>query len=183
MPAAQVWADDGSLARWLASPQELLLGELGRACRVYPALASGLRQAQPVALDLSADGDYHFLSEAAPVLDEAGFGVLLPSWWDQRRKLGLTAHAATPVDGVVDKAGQFGRDQLMDFRWQLAVGDDTLTEEEIAALARAKAPLVRLRGQWVAVDRDQLRRGLEFLSRDAPGRPLPWRCSTGRQPS
>ncbi len=169
VPAAQVWADDGSLARWLASPQELLLGELGRACRVYPALASGLRQAQPVALDLSADGTYHFLSEAAPVLDEAGFGVLLPSWWDQRRKLGLTAHAATPVDGVVDKAGQFGRDQLMDFRWQLAVGDDTLTEEEIAALARAKAPLVRLRGQWVAVDRDQLRRGLEFLSRERSG--------------
>ena len=57
----------------------------------------------------------------------------------------------------------------MDFRWQLAVGDDTLTEEEIAALARAKAPLVRLRGQWVAVDRDQLRRGLEFLSRERSG--------------
>src|SRR5205085_2446323 len=45
----------------------------------------------------------------------------------------------------------------------------TLTEEEIAALARAKAPLVRLRGQWVAVDRDQLARGLEFLARQPPG--------------
>jgi hypothetical protein len=164
VPAEQAWADDGSLSRWLARPQELLLAELGRACRVYPELAGGLHQPQPRALEFGADGAFHFLSDAAPALDEAGFGVLLPSWWDKRRRLGLTAAAATPVDGVVGKASRFGRDQLMDFRWQLAVGDDTLTEEEIAALAQAKAPLVRLRGQWVAVDPDQLKRGLEFLA-------------------
>jgi superfamily II DNA or RNA helicase len=169
VPAAQVWADDGSLARWLARPQELLLAELGRACRVYPELAAGLRQPQPHALDLTADGAYHFLSAAAPALDEAGFGVLLPSWWDRRRRLRLTAAASTPVGGVVEKAGGFGRDQLLDFRWQLAVGDATLTEEEIAALAQTKAPLVRLRGQWVAVDPDQLARGLKFLTRERSG--------------
>jgi hypothetical protein len=167
--ASQAWADDGSLRRWLSRPQELLLAELGRACRVYPELADGLHQAQPCALDLGADGAYHFLSVAAPALDEAGFGVLLPSWWDQHHRLGLAATASTPVDGVVAKAGRFGRDQLMDFRWQLAVGDETLTEEEIAALAQTKAPLVRLRGQWVAVDPDQLKRGLEFLARERSG--------------
>jgi superfamily II DNA or RNA helicase len=167
--ADRVWVGDGSLNRWLARPQELLLGELGRACRVYPELTAGLRQPQPRALDLGADGAYHFLASAAPALDEAGFGVLLPSWWNRRRRLGLTASASTPVDGVVAGAGRFGRDQLLDFRWQLAIGDDTLTEEEITALAAAKAPLVRLRGQWVAVDSDQLRRGLEFLARQQSG--------------
>jgi SNF2 family DNA or RNA helicase len=170
VPAEQTWTDDGSLARWLPRPQELLLGELGRASRVYPELAGGLRAARPSALDLDADGAYHFLDVAAPALDEAGFGVLLPSWWNRRRKLGLTMSAHTRVDGVVEKPGRFGKDQLVDFRWQLAVGDDTLSEEEIAALAQTKAPLVRLRGQWVAVDRDQLRRGLEFLSRNDAGR-------------
>ena len=169
VPAMQAWADDGSLGRWLSRPQEMLLAELGRACRVYPELADGLHQPQPCALELGADGAYHFLSVAAPALDEAGFGVLLPSWWDRRRRLGLTASASTPADGIVGKASGFGREQLIDFRWQLAVGDDTLTEEEIAALAAAKAPLVRLRGQWVAVDTDQLKRGLEFLAREQSG--------------
>jgi SNF2 family DNA or RNA helicase len=169
VPASQAWADDGSLSRWLASPQELLLTELGRASRVYPQVADGLRQPRPCGLELDADGAYQFLSVAAPVLDAAGFGVLLPSWWDRRRRLGLTASASTPVDGVVEKAGKFGREQLMDFRWQLAVGDDTLTEEEIAALAETKAPLIRLRGQWVAVDPEQLKRGLEFLKREQTG--------------
>ena len=167
--AEQTWADDGTLSRWLPRPQELLLAELGRASRVYPELADGLRQPRPCALDLDADGAYRFLSTAAPALDEAGFGVLLPSWWDRRRRLGLTASAHTQADGVVDKPGKFGKDQLVDFRWRLAVGDDTLTEEEIAALAQTKAPLVRVRGQWVAVDPDQLRRGLEFLDRNQAG--------------
>ncbi|GAA5108882.1 DEAD/DEAH box helicase [Haloechinothrix salitolerans] len=162
VPAAQAWSDVGSLRRWLDRPQELLLGELGRASRIYPELTAGLRQATPRALELDADGAYRFLSVAAPALDEAGFGVLLPSWWDRRAQLGLKATANTPTDGVVT-GGHFGRESLMDFRWQLAVGDDTLTDEEIAALAETKAPLVRLRGQWVAVDPEQLRRGLEFL--------------------
>ncbi|OBC03505.1 helicase HelZ [Mycobacterium sp. 852013-50091_SCH5140682] len=169
VPAEQTWDDGGGLRRWLDRPEELLLGELGRAVRIYPELAPGLRTARPCGIDLDAEGAYRFLSTAAPLLDEAGFGVLLPSWWDRRRKLGLAVSASTPVDGVVASAGRFGREQLVDFRWELAVGDDTLTDDEIAALAQTKAPLVRLRGQWVAVDPEQLRRGLEFLERNPSG--------------
>lgn len=170
VPAEQTWDADDSLRRWLARPQELLLAELGRAVRIYADLAPALRTARPCGMSLDTEAAYHFLSTAAPLLDEAGFGVLLPSWWDRRRKLGLAVSASTPVAGVVGGTSRFGRDQLIDFRWELAVGDDTLTEEEIDALAAAKAPLVRLRGQWVAVDPDQLRRGLEFLSRKPTGR-------------
>ncbi len=169
IPAEQAWDDDGALRRWLDHPEELLLSELGRAVRVYPALAPGLRTARPCGIDLDADGAYHFLSVAAPLLDEAGFGVQLPSWWDRRRKIGLAVSASTPVDGVVETARRFGRDQLVDFRWELAVGDDTLTDDEIAVLAQTKAPLIRMRGQWVAVDPEQLRRGMEFLQRNPSG--------------
>ncbi|HET7398141.1 MAG TPA: DEAD/DEAH box helicase [Intrasporangium sp.] len=168
VPAAQAWTDDGSLRRWLDRPQELLLGELGRASRIYPQLAAGLRQAAPEMVELDVEGAFHFLSVAAPALDESGFGVLLPSWWDRRPRLGLKATASTPSDTPVT-GGTFGRDALMNFQWRLAIGDDTLTDDEIAALAEAKAPLVRLRGQWVAVNADHLRRGIEFLNQ--PARP------------
>ncbi len=170
VPAEQVWNDDGSLRRWLDRPQELLLTELGGASRIFPELAPALRTARPAELTLDSDGAYRFLSGTAAVLDEAGFGVLLPSWWDRRRKLGLALSAQTPVDGVVSKASKFGRDQLIKFRWELAVGDDALTEDEIAALAQTKAPLIRLRGQWVAIDPEQLRRGLAFLEGKPTGR-------------
>ncbi|MCI4674720.1 DEAD/DEAH box helicase [Candidatus Mycolicibacterium alkanivorans] len=169
VPAEQTWDEDGSLRRWLDRPQELLLGELGRAVRIYPELAPALRTARPSEILLDTDGAYHFLSTAAPLLDEAGFGVLLPAWWDRRRRLGIAVSAHTPVDGIVRGTSRFGRDQLIDFQWKLAVGDDTLTDDEIAALAETKAPLIRLRGQWVAVDPEQLRRGVEFLARNPTG--------------
>ena len=173
VPAEQTWDEDGSLRRWLDRPQELLLAELGRAVRIHPELAPALRTARPSEISLDTEGAYRFLSTAAPRLDEAGFGVLLPSWWDRRRKLGLAVSASTPVDGVVGGTSRFSRDQLVDFHWELAVGDDTLTEDEIAALAETKAPLIRLRGHWVAVDPDQLRRGLEFLAKNPTGQATP----------
>jgi SNF2 family DNA or RNA helicase len=164
VPAGQVWAAADGLRRWLDRPDELLLAELGRASTIYPELSDALRQPRPSALELDADGAYEFLSTWSSILDQAGFGVLVPSWWTKRRKLGLAASASTPQDGVVT-SGRFSREALVDFEWRLAVGDQPLTEDELAALAATKAPLVRLRGEWVAVDPEQVRRGLEFLRR------------------
>ncbi|WP_166354930.1 DEAD/DEAH box helicase [Phytoactinopolyspora limicola] len=169
VPADQVWTGDNGLHRWLARPDELLLAELGRASTLDADLAQALRQARPEQLDLDADGAYRFLSTTAPKLDQAGFGVLLPSWWRMRRTLGLTASATTPRDADV-AGGRLGQEQLMRFDWQLAVDGEPLTQAELDALVAAKAPLVRLRGEWVAVDPDQLRRGLEFL-RDQAAEP------------
>ncbi|MDN5915098.1 MAG: SNF2-related protein [Pseudonocardia sp.] len=171
VPADQVWAAPEGLQRWISEPQEVLLAELGRASSVYPELAAALRRSRPAACDLDVEGAHHFLAHAAALLDAAGFGVQLPSWWDRRGRLGLVASArSAPAEEAV-VAGGMNRETLADFEWSLAVGDNVLTEDEIAELVAAKAPLVRLRGQWVAIDPERLRRGLEFLAK-APSEPV-----------
>ncbi|WP_219413631.1 DEAD/DEAH box helicase [Pseudonocardia nigra] len=163
VPAEQVWA--GGADRLIAEPQELLLAELGRAAHVLPELAGALRAATPSVLDLDLEGAHHFLTAGAALLVEAGFGVQLPAGWDGARRVGLTLSArSTPADRVVTRGG-LGREQLADFHWSVAVGDDELSEEELAELVAAKAPLVRLRGKWVTVDAERLRAGLAFLRR------------------
>ncbi|MCO1653496.1 DEAD/DEAH box helicase [Pseudonocardia humida] len=163
VPAEQVW--DGRAARLLADPQELLLAELGRAAAVLPALSRALREARPCRLDLDLDAAHHFLTADAALLLEAGFGVLLPAGWDGVRRVGLTLSTrSTPADRVLTRSG-LGREQLAEFRWSVAVGDDELSEDEITDLVAAKAPLVRLRGRWVAVDPQRLAAGLDFLRR------------------
>jgi SNF2 family DNA or RNA helicase len=163
VPAEHVWA--GGAQRLLAEPQELLLAELGRAALVYPALARALRQARPGHLDLTVDDAHEFLTARAALLVEAGFGVQLPKGWDGARRVGLTLSArSTPADRVLTRSG-LGREQLAEFRWSIAVGDEELSEEEISELVATKAPLVRLRGRWVSVDAERLRKGLEFLRR------------------
>ncbi|HEY4629999.1 MAG TPA: DEAD/DEAH box helicase, partial [Blastococcus sp.] len=163
--AGQVWSAPAGLQRWIDRPHELLLGELGRASTVYPDMAPALRAPQPSGWELDAEAAHRFLTTGAPLLDAAGFGVQLPAWWDRKHRIGLVASGrSTPADSAVVSSGM-GREALADFRWSLAVGEELLSEEEIAELVAAKAPLVRLRGRWITVDPDRLRRGLEFLRR------------------
>jgi hypothetical protein len=170
VPADQVWGGGTGLDRWLDQPEDLLLTELGRASRIYPELKQALDEPSPSHWNTDAVGAHRFLTDAAPQLDAAGIGLQLPSWWSRRHRFALRLSAGTPVEGVVEGSAGFGRDQLVDFRWQLAIGDEVLSQAELEALADAKSPLVRVRGQWISADPDQVRRSLDFLRRKGSGR-------------
>ncbi len=172
--AGQVWRARGALralARHVTDPQETLLGELGRAVRLYPDIEGALRTAKPSSLTLDADGAHRFLSEAAPILLAAGFGVLLPSWWtNPSMRLGAKLSVSTPAQpGQVATTASIGREGLVEFRWDLAVGEHTLTEQEVADLVEAQQPLVRVRGQWMYVDAERLARARTFLAKRSHG--------------
>ncbi|MEV6810629.1 SNF2-related protein [Micromonospora sp. NPDC051296] len=148
------------------NPQETMLAELGRASRLWPELDTALRTATPEALDLDADGAHRFLREGAPMLHAAGFTVLLPSWWRRpSSRLGarLRATSRTAPGTVTGPGDGVGLDALVDYRWELALGDQPLTEDELARLAELKTPLVRLRGRWVELDPKRLAAGLRLL--------------------
>ena len=172
--AAQVWRARGALralARHVADPQETLLGELGRAVRLYPGIEGALHTAKPSSLALDVEGAHLFLSEAAPVLLAAGFGVLLPGWWtNPSMRMGAKLSVSTPAQpGSAEAKAVIGREGLVDFRWELAVGEHTLTEQEVTDLVEAQQPLVRVRGQWMYVDADRLARARAFLAKRSHG--------------
>ena len=104
------------------------------------------------------------------MLAAAGFGVLLPDWV-RRSRLGLklTTKSRTATGPGSVTAPKFGLADLVDFRYELAVGDQTLDPDELAELARLKVPLVRLRGQWVELDERHLKAALQFLERGGAG--------------
>ena len=150
--APAVWADGPELTaleRHVAHPDELLLRGLGLAARLVPSLSSALATATPSEQVTDAAGVLRFLREGAPVLEEAGFGVLAPPWWrSARTRLGLRLKAKTRSAGGSSTAA-IGLDGLCDVSWEVALGDDRLDVAELRALARLKQPLVRVRGQWV----------------------------------
>ncbi|MGW5054419.1 SNF2-related protein [Actinokineospora sp. NPDC004072] len=169
--AEQVWSGGPNvLRRWVAQPADLLLAELGRAGRIVPEIDGALHDTHPTGLALDTAGAHRFLLRA-PELDQAGFGVLLPSWWQTAAaEVGLKLTTSSPgTPGVVSGKSGMGKDELIEYRWDMAVGDSTLTSAELAALAEAKVPLVRVRGRWVHLDQRRLAAGLEFIKRSAEG--------------
>ena len=65
--------------------REHLLLSLGRAAAVFPRIEASLHAAAPAGLDLDTRGAHEFLTQGASALEQAGFGVLLPSWWTRGR--------------------------------------------------------------------------------------------------
>ncbi|WP_405018208.1 DEAD/DEAH box helicase [Kitasatospora sp. NBC_00070] len=174
VPAAELW-DGGpafaALSRQLADPVESFLAELDRAALRRPELRPGPAGGRrPTGLRLDRAGALDFLRNAAPALTLAGFGVLLPAWWQRRPALGLALTAARVAPpGTVERAAQVDRDAVVDFRWQAAIGEVRLTQQELADLGAAQQGLVRLRGRWVEVDAGQIAAALAFLARHGSG--------------
>jgi SNF2 family DNA or RNA helicase len=173
LSAADIWSGgttDGWAAAGIQYPEEDLLAGLGRASRLFPELDRELESAAPEAVDLDTRGALRFLKETGPLLAGAGFGVLLPDWVRKSRLgLKLTTRSRSVSASPSAATPKFGQADLVDFRYQLAIGDQTLDADDLAELARLKMPLVRLRGQWVELDDRHLQAALKFLERGGSG--------------
>jgi hypothetical protein len=148
--AAALWNQPETvLSRFGPQAETDLLLALRRGAPIWPPLAEALRQASPSVIDLDDDALMSLLGPAAEELAGAGIEVLWPSSLVDG---GLKLRAVTiPAPGKVTEAG-FGLEALLDFRWQLTLDGALLDADEIAALAEAKRPLIRLRGRWVMLD-------------------------------
>ncbi len=165
------WESSDTARRTLAETfgadfeKELLLA-LGQAARIYPALWNALDTDQPVGITLTLEEAFAFLNETAWVLEDAGFRVAVPAWWTpqgrRRAKLRMRSGASTKKPTAAGAAGGLSLEGLLNYRYELTLGGETVSAEEWEQLIEAKLPLVRFRGQWVALDRERMREMLAF---------------------
>jgi hypothetical protein len=151
----------------LAARREFILTALGQAACFSPQIEESIKSGIPAGCSLDSNAAFEFLCNQAPWLKQAGFAVMLPSWWTSqgsRARLSVTGRA---VSSPFSAGGGLGLDDVVSFDWQVALGDEVLTAEELEALARLKSPLVKLRGQWVEVDAGEIKAALNFWQKKA----------------
>lgn len=130
-----------------------------RAARVWPPLGRLLERPVPDVLPLSEEELNDLLGRTARELAAADVAVHWPR--TLARELGATAVVGPrrqAPGSAADGFGFFKEEHLLEFRWQLALEGDPLTEGEMDELAEAHRPLVRLRDQWVLVDPELVRK-------------------------
>jgi SNF2 family DNA or RNA helicase len=172
VPAKEVWQTKSRaltfLKRRLKNPQEQLLADLGKASRVVPLMEKCLESARPTGLEMQTEEAYSFLRESAPLLEQNGFGVLLPSWWE---KPGSRLGIKLQLKGAAKKEGQvgpafFGLDSLVSYDWQLSLGGEILTQAEFAELSRLKVPLIQIRGEWMELRTTEIEAAIAFFQKN-----------------
>ncbi|BET46663.1 DEAD/DEAH box helicase [Kitasatospora aureofaciens] len=153
--AADLWSGTADAAFGARARVDTALAAR-RAARVWPPLDRLTEQDVPDVLALSEEEVTDLLGVAAGRLAAAGVAVHWPR--DLAQDLTATAVIRTAPGSATDGTGFFESEDLLQFRWQLAIGGDPLTEAEMDTLAEAHRPVVRLRDRWVLVDPALVRR-------------------------
>jgi superfamily II DNA or RNA helicase len=173
--AADVWERAGSTlelgGRRVPDPEAALVRGLAAAARLYPPLDRALTEGRPTHLDISPAEVATLFDDGIEALAAAGIGVEVPpelrDIGDRRVRLRIRIGQTTPEAPRVDGAAPLGLASLTDLRYELALGDDLLSEEEFTAIIALRAPLVRWRGSWVQVDHGEVDRLAELAGRSA----------------
>ena len=171
IPASQVWQtqEETLITQGLRfdHPQENLLKGLGLAANIFSPIEKSLRSATPTSVDLTTREVYEFLREAVPLLQQSGFHIILPSWWEQAgARLGLRLYlrpiTPEPVDVTREPPPP---EKPIAYLWELVLGDTPLTREAFIDLVNLSSPLVQQNGHWLRLDPEQIEAAQRFWER------------------
>jgi SNF2 family DNA or RNA helicase len=65
----------------------------------------------------------------------------------------------------MQSASGFSLDQIVQFDWEVALGGEKVSFEELQKLAKFKTPLVKVRGQWVLLNPEEIQKAIQFWKR------------------
>lgn len=181
-PGSNVVLSAETLATLKPSIREHILVSLGQASLIFPYLSAiGNYSKGEVVLD--AAGVSTFLKNTAPLLVSAGYSIFSPTWWQDQDK-GAAGHPSwssrvrirAKLADRQKKEGFFSLDAIVNVKWELVLGDDTLSKSDIEKILSEGRPLVRWNSRWIYADRQQLQAALEkfgdLSSRQITGRSL-----------
>ena len=171
VPADEVWGKGAGrvpvLERSGPNVREFLLLSLGQASGICPGISASLEDASMGGYAVDAAGAYEFLTGEAGALKQAGYGVLLPAWWTRGGTRARLAARASVREPKMRGGGGLSLDTVVQFDWEVALGDQRISAGELEELARAKSPLVRIRGQWVEMGAADIKSAINLLKRGA----------------
>jgi len=153
-------------------PQEKLLMGLGYTARHFDLIEESLKKQYPTEVQINTHEAYQFLRNVTPLLEEAGFGIIAPEWWDtsgSRLGVRLQLKPSTKPPKSLGKAGSLNLNTLVNYRWELSLGDTRLSRAEFDALASLNEPLVQLNGKWVQLDDEQVQAARKFWDKEGQG--------------
>ncbi len=150
--------------RTVDKPQETFLRGLGLASRLYPIIAPSLDTALPQSCRLEPMQAYDFIKSVTWRFEDSGLGVVLPDSLANRdgwaNRLGLKVSAQTPNK----KTERLGLQSLLNFRWELAIGGQTLSKQQFDKLVALKSPLVEINGEWVELRPQDIKTAQTFFA-------------------
>ena len=162
VPLQDYWRSDRSGG----DISEILL-QLGQAARLYGRLWDGMESGAPDSVTLSRAEALAFLREHGPILQGAGFRIIVPSWWtatgQRRLRLQLNAKMSPTAKGSgSESSGMLGMASIVEWTPVVVIDGVALSPEEWEEVLRSKQELIHIRGQWMELREEEVARLEEY---------------------
>ncbi|MBI4651256.1 DEAD/DEAH box helicase [Candidatus Desantisbacteria bacterium] len=106
-------------------------------------------------LALSVKEAFNILKEI-PAYEKSGILCRIPNWWKNK-----TAGLTLQINIGNKRPSSLGMDSILDFNLGLFLGDTSITEEDAKRLLNESEGLAFIKGKWVEVDPEKLKKTLE----------------------
>lgn len=106
-------------------------------------------------LKLTKEEAYVILKEI-PIYKESGIMCRIPNWW---RRKGNSLRLSVNIGS--EEPSKIGMDAILSFQPNLFLGEDKISKEELKKLIEESEGLELIKGKWVEIDKEKLKKVLE----------------------
>lgn len=135
----------------------------------FPELQAYLAGNGSTPMQFTVGGFAPVLTAVLPSMEALGIRVLLPAALKKllRPALGLSAQAK-PGTAAFELSGIISLDGILSFKWQAALGNHLLSEEEFRELVTTSTGLVKYKDSYVLLDETEVARLLKNIDASDP---------------
>ncbi len=116
-------------------------------------------------LFLDGDGFATVLLQVLPIIKLLGIRVLLPNSLKQLARPQVSIKLDSKVSNT-DSRTYLNLNEMLDFQWQVAIGNQTVSIAEFKKLVKNTSGVVNIKGEYVLIDPKQIQTVLNNLEKD-----------------
>ncbi|MEW6771045.1 MAG: SNF2-related protein [Bacillota bacterium] len=165
LPLARIFGRAGEI---FSRPAEEVRSEVARQITLAAEYLPGLKDVlnskgkNPLLIEPLEMAD--FLSRGQEILNFLGISVVVPK---ELKRLS-TARVAVKAAYNGNQVSYLSLEKVLNFSWEVALGETTLTKEEFVALAGSATGLVRFKDQYLLLKPEEVKSILQQLNKPLP---------------
>jgi hypothetical protein len=154
------------MAKYGSIPYDDIETAMDQAMSVSNILRRNLNTLSYQSIKLSTEDALLFLEEDSPSLQAASFFIALPSWWIKNSSEELLTIQAKVFSSTMHGTGKgIPLSEIVSFDIKACFNGELIDEKEMEQLALLKAPLVKIKDQWLRINPAQIQSAIQFIKK------------------
>lgn len=149
----------------LAAARTSILSDLARLSEYFPQLKKVLTSKGKEELVFDSDEFVEILFRILPTIRLFGIKVLLPKALQRLLRPQLSMAVEAAESNVVAQSGVVNLQNMLSFKWRIALGGQQLTSEEFLQMIKKYSGIVKLKDEYVYFDDREVQRLIEKLEK------------------